>query len=121
MENQALSGGVSAILQSGLILENIQRMFFVKIHVHCSGDPDWKQNHSLNVLKNETRSQNSAYTIRKSLIFRVFFALFEQITFSMNRVILKNPTWSGVKNSYKLRVLSHLVTWIPHTVKTDLE
>ena len=27
-ENQALSGGVSATLQSGLILENIQRMFF---------------------------------------------------------------------------------------------
>ena len=39
-ENQALSRGVSAILQSGLILENIRRMFFVKIHVHCSGDPD---------------------------------------------------------------------------------
>ena len=39
-ENQALSRGVSAILQSGLILENIRRMFFAKIHVHCSGDPD---------------------------------------------------------------------------------
>ena len=39
-ENQALSGGVSAILQSGLILENIQRMFFVKIHVHCPVDAD---------------------------------------------------------------------------------
>ena len=31
---------VSAILQSGWILENIRRMFFVKIHVHCPGDPD---------------------------------------------------------------------------------
>ena len=31
---------ISAILQSGRILENIQRMFFVKIHVHCPGDPD---------------------------------------------------------------------------------
>ena len=39
-KNQALSRGVSAMLQSGLILENIRRMFFVKIHVHCSGDPD---------------------------------------------------------------------------------
>ena len=39
-ENQALSGGVSAILQSGLILENIWRIFFVKIHAHCPGRPD---------------------------------------------------------------------------------
>ena len=39
-ENQALSGGVSAILQSGLILQNIRSMFFVKIHVHCAGSPD---------------------------------------------------------------------------------
>ena len=31
MENQALSGGVSTILQSSLILENSQRIFFVKI------------------------------------------------------------------------------------------
>ena len=31
MENQALSGGVSAILQSGLILENIRRMFSPKL------------------------------------------------------------------------------------------
>ena len=51
-ENQALSGGVSAILQSGLILENIQRMFFVKLHVHGSGSPDVQQKHSSNVLKN---------------------------------------------------------------------
>ena len=40
MGNQALSGGVSAFLLSGLILENIQRMFFVRVHVHCPGDPD---------------------------------------------------------------------------------
>ena len=33
-KNQALSGGVSAILQSGLILENIRRMFFVKIFLN---------------------------------------------------------------------------------------
>ena len=51
-ENQALSRGVSAILQSGLILENIRRMFFVKIHVHCLGDPDWHQKHSSNVVEN---------------------------------------------------------------------
>ena len=39
-ENQALSGGVSTILQSGLILQNIRRMFFIKIHVHCPGNSD---------------------------------------------------------------------------------
>ena len=39
-KNQALSGGVSAILQSGLIPENIQRKFFIKIHIHCPGSPD---------------------------------------------------------------------------------
>ena len=43
-ENQALSGGVSAILQSSLILENIWRMFFVKIHVHFPGSPDRQKN-----------------------------------------------------------------------------
>ena len=31
---------VVAILQYGLILENIWRVFFVQIHVHCSGSPD---------------------------------------------------------------------------------
>ena len=31
MENQAPSGGVSAILRSGLILEKIQRMFLLSI------------------------------------------------------------------------------------------
>ena len=40
VENQALSGGVSVILQPGLIRENIGRMFFVKIHVHCPDVPD---------------------------------------------------------------------------------
>ena len=37
MENQALSDGVNAILQSGLILEDI---FIFKIHVHCPGSLD---------------------------------------------------------------------------------
>ena len=32
----------------------------------------------------------------------------------MNRDIVKNPTLCEAKNS-KLRVPSHLVTWIPHT------
>ena len=112
--------GFIAILQSGLIFENIRRMFFVEIHVRCPSDPDWQQKHSSNVLENETRSQNSAYTARKSLIIGVLCGLFEQISFGMNRDILKNPTWSGVKNSNKLRVHSHLVTWIPHTAIASL-
>ena len=40
LENQALSGGVRAILQSGLIIKNVRKMFFVKIHVHCHSSPD---------------------------------------------------------------------------------
>ena len=35
----------------------------------------------------------------------------------MNRGILKNPTLCGAKNSNKVRVPNHLVTWISHTVK----
>ena len=37
---KTLSDSVSAILQSSLILENIRRMNFVKIHVHYPGIPD---------------------------------------------------------------------------------
>ena len=39
-KNQALSDDVSAILQSGQILENFRKMFFVKIYVHCPSGPD---------------------------------------------------------------------------------
>ena len=117
MENQALSGGVSAVLQSGLILENIQRMFSSKFRYIVPMTQIDSKKQSLNVLENETRSQNSAYTIRKSSIFRIHCASFEQIPFGMNRDILKKiPTCRGVKNSNKLCVLCHLVTWIPHTV-----
>ena len=45
------------------------------------------------------------------------YSLFEQIPFGMNRDILKHPTLCGAKNSNKLCVPSHLVTWIPHTVR----
>ena len=62
------------------------------------------------------RSQNSAYITGKGLIVRVLCVLFEQIPFGMNRDILKKPTLCEAKNSNKLRVPSHLVTRIPHTV-----
>ena len=76
---------------------------------------NFDEKHSPNVLENPTRLQNSACTTRKSLIFRVLCALFEQIQSGINRDILKNPSLCGAKNSNKLRVPSHLVTWIPHT------
>ena len=115
-KNQALSGGVNAILQSGLILKNIQRMLFFRIYVHCPSRPEWQQKHSSNVLENLTRSRHSAYTTRKRLIFRVLCALFEQSSFDMSRDIIKNPILCGAKNSNKLYWWHHLVTWILHTV-----
>ena len=53
---------------------------------------NFDEKHSLNVLENQTRLQNSAYTTRKSLIFHVLCALFEQIPSGINRDILKSPT-----------------------------
>ena len=53
----------------------------------------------------------------RAWFFHILCALFEQIPSGINRDILKNPTWCGAKNSNKLCALSHLVTWIPHTVR----
>ena len=78
---------------------------------------NFDEKNSQNVLENQTRLQNSVYTTRKSLIFRVLCALFEQIPSGVNRDIIKNPTWCGAKNSNNLRALCHLATWIPHTDK----
>ena len=76
---------------------------------------NFDEKHYSNVLENQIRLQNSAYTTRKSLIFRVLCALFEQIPSGINQDILKNPTLCEAKNSNKLCAPSHLVTWIPHT------
>ena len=111
----SLEGGVSDILRSGLILEIIRRMFLLSIWATGTMYMNSDEKHSPNVLENRTRLQyNSAYSTRNSFNFRVFCALFEQIPLDINRDIL---TWCGAKNSNKLRALSHLVTWIPHTVK----
>ena len=48
-------------------------------------------------------------------VFRVHFTLFEHILLGMHRDILKEPTLYEAKNRNKPRVLSHLVTSIPHT------
>ena len=69
--------------------------------------PNFDTKHALNVLSSQTRSQNSAYTIRKSLIFCVLCTLFEQISSGINRDILKSPTLCGAKNRNKLHVPSH--------------
>ena len=66
MENQALSGGVSVILWSGLILENIQIMFLLSIWATGAMYMNFDKKHSPNVLEKQTRLQNSAYTTRKS-------------------------------------------------------
>ena len=58
-ENQVLSGGVSAILRSGLILENIRRMFLLSIWVTGTMYMNFDEKHSPNVLENPTRLQNS--------------------------------------------------------------
>ena len=54
------SGGVSVILQSGLILENIRRMFLLSIWATGTMYMNFGEKHSLNVLENQTRLQNSA-------------------------------------------------------------
>ena len=66
MENQALSGNVRVILRSRLILENIQRKFFVILRGHYPGSPD-RAKPFCEVFENQTRSQNSAYTTGKNL------------------------------------------------------
>ena len=53
---------------------------------------NFDEKHSPNVLENQTRLQKSAYTIRKSLVFRALYALFEQIPSGINQDVLKNPT-----------------------------
>ena len=88
-----LSDGVSAILQSGLILEYIRRMFSSKFMYIVPVAQITKKSH----------------TTRKSLIFHVLCALFEQIPFGMTRDILKIPTLCGAKNSKKKPV--YLVIW----------
>ena len=119
-ENQALSGGVSAILRPELILENIRKMFLLSVWATGTMYMNFDEKHSLNVLENQTRLQNSIYTTRKSLIFRVLCALFKQIPPGINQDILKTPAWCGAKNSNKLRALSPSVMWIPHTANVSI-
>ena len=56
-ENEVLSGGVSAILRSGLILENIRRMFLLSVWVTGTMYMNFYENLSSNVLKNQTMAR----------------------------------------------------------------
>ena len=76
-ENQVLSGGVTAILRSGLILENIRRMFLLSIWVTGTMYMNFDEKHSPNVLRIRPDCR-IALTTRKSLIFRILCALFEK-------------------------------------------
>ena len=91
----------------------LRTMFLLSIWATGRMYMNFDEKHSPNVLENQTRLQNSAYTTRKSLIFRLLCALFEQIPSVINWDILKNLTWCRAKNSNKLCAPSHLVTWIP--------
>ena len=62
--------------------------------------------------ENKTRSQNTAYTTRKSWISRVLCTLFERILLGINRDILKRSTLCGPKYNNKLRVPSRKHTYI---------
>ena len=71
-ENQALSGSVSAIHQPGLILENIQRMFFIKIHVHCPGSSDWQQKNILRMFSRMRQDRRIALTPPERACFSAY-------------------------------------------------
>ena len=81
---------------------------------------NFDKKHSRNVLENQSRLQNSSYTTRKSLLFSVLCALFEQIPSGINRDILKK-----ILPDAELKIVTnfiHLVIWsrgFP-TLKLDL-
>ena len=91
-KNQALPGDVSAILSSGLILQNIRRIFMLSIRATRTMWTNSDVKHSPNVLENQTRSQNSAYATRNSLIFRVLCILFEYVPLGLIAPLLINET-----------------------------
>ena len=129
------------ILRSGLILENIRRMFLLSIWatgtMYMNFDekhfPNVLENrtrlqnsayttntfdekHFPNVLENRTRLQNSAYTTNVRAWFSAYSALylnkFHQREIDIFRKILPD---AELKHSNTLCAPSHLVTRIPQT------
>ena len=64
---------------------------------------NFNEEYSPGVLENQTRLQNSAYTTRKSLIFCIRCALFDQIPSDLNRDILK------ILPDAELKIVTHSV------------
>ena len=93
------------VVWSGLILENIRRMFLLSI---------WATGTTGTFSKCSRKSdqiEDRAYTTKKSLIFRILCPLFEQILLCINRDIL-DLTLCGAKNSNNLCAPSGLPTLI---------
>ena len=115
-------------LKWGIYKPNINRHFFGKCLITCSqqGNPfkpcqirghcPKAQIDSKHILRmfSRYRSQNSAYTTRKSLISRVLCASFEQILFDMHRDILKNPTLCGANMNLIGATYIHASKLSPH-------
>ena len=57
IKHRVLSCGVSAILRSGLILENIRRMFLLSVWVTGTMYMNFYEKLSPNVLKNQTMAR----------------------------------------------------------------
>ena len=56
-ENEVLSGGVSAMLRSGLILENIRKMFLLSVWVTGTMYMNFYEKFSPNVLENQSMAR----------------------------------------------------------------
>ena len=78
-------------------------MFLLSIRATGTMSTNFDKKHPWNVLENKT----SAYTTRKSLIFCVLHTLYEKISLSTSRDILKSPNLCGAKSRNKLHVPSH--------------
>ena len=73
---QALSGGVNAILRSGLILESIRRMFLLSIWATRTMYMNFDVKHSSKVLENQTRLKKALTPTEKALIFKYSAVLY---------------------------------------------
>ena len=68
--------------------DNIWRMFLLSVWTNGTIYMNFDEKYSSNVLENQTRLQNSAYTTKKELVFPRTL-LFEQISSGINQDILK--------------------------------
>ena len=70
---------------------------------------NFDEEHSPNVLENQTRLQNIAYTTRKEVGFpRTLRFIWTNFIRYKSRYSKKNPTWYGAKNSNEF---VHFIIW----------